>query len=289
MSEIKIKRIPQRGQVLVPETHANGVPYLFAPGFDRAGGVRHAFSTRLGGVSTGPWSTMNLSFTRGDDEAAVHENFKRMAEVISAKEEDIVCAFQTHTSNIRTVTAADRGKGVTRKREYTDVDGLVTDEPSVTLCIRMADCVPLLFADPEKKAIGMAHAGWRGSVLGIGSGVVKTMGENYGTRPEDLYAVIGPSICGSCYEVGEDVASGLRDHAGVTVAEKVLTHEEGMEDGKYLLDLHLLNLLLLKEAGVPEDHIFVTDVCTKCNPSLLFSHRVMGEQRGNLAALLKLA
>ena len=286
---MKIKRIPHRGQNLSLATHANGVSYLYFPGLDETAGVRHAFATRLGGVSTGQYESLNLGFRRGDDRAAVLENFRRMTEVVSAVPEDVVRTDQKHTANIRVVTAEDRGKGIVRERDYTAVDGLVTNDPSVVLTVFYADCVPVLFADPVKKAIGTAHAGWRGSVQGICGGIVEAMRGHYGTEPSDLYAAIGPSICGSCYEVGEDVACMLRAQARDGVADQVLIHREDMPEGKYFLDLHRLNRLQLEAAGIPPTHILVTDVCTKCNPELLFSHRVLGDARGAHTALLRLA
>ena len=300
---MEISRIPNRVHALKRNTHTNGVTYLSFPEFDTLGGVRHAFSTRLGGVSRGFYESMNLSFTRGDDEADVHENYRRFSEIVGAAEEDVVCTYQTHTTNIRVVTREDAGKGVVRERDYTDIDGLVTDDPSVVLTVFYADCVPLLFADPVKKAIGTAHAGWRGTVGGIGSNMAQKLKDHYGTDPADLYVAIGPSICGDCYEVGEEVVMQVKDalpprlQACITATayakgarrDCAVFRREGAPEGKYQLDLHVLNRLMLEEAGIPADRIFVTDVCTKCNPELLFSHRVMGEKRGNLAAFLRIA
>lgn len=300
---MEIKRIAHRTNALTADTHANGVPYLHFPAFDALGGVRHAFSTRLGGVSKDCFASMNLSFTRGDDEADVHENYRRFAEIVGAEPKDVVCTYQTHTTNIRVVTKEDAGKGVVRERDYTDIDGLVTDDASVVLTVFYADCVPLLFADAKHHAAGTAHAGWRGTVGSIGRKMTETLGKQYGTDPSDLYVAIGPSICGDCYEVGEEVVEQVRDglpsrlHAYITGTsyapgaqrDCVVFRREGAPEGKYRLDLHALNRLMLEEAGIPADHIFVTDVCTKCNPELLFSYRVMGERRGNLAGFLRIA
>lgn len=297
---LNIKRIPDRTHTLTPYTHANGVTVMRFPGFDETCGVHHAFSTRLGGVSTGCYESMNLSFTRGDDETCVRENFRRMAEVVGAKPEDVVCTFQTHTTNIRVVTKEDAGKGVVKERDYTDIDGLVTNDPSVVLTVFYADCVPLLFADPVHRAIGTAHAGWRGTVGGIGRGMVDAMKEHFGTDPADLRVAIGPSICADCYEVGEEVVEQVREalkengvslsnNGSVPEKESVFYQKENAPAGKWQLNLHAMNRLVLSEAGIPDDHIFVTDVCTKCNPHLLFSYRVMGEKRGNLSAFLRIA
>ena len=283
-------------------TDPAGTPYLAFPAFDTRGKVRHAFATRLGGASRGQFATMNLSFTRGDDSAHVLENYRRMANTLGMRAEDVVCTYQTHTVNILAVGREDRGKGVTREREYTDVDGLVTDEEGVVLACFWADCVPLLFADPKRRAIGVAHAGWRGTVGGMAGKMVKELQTRYGCKPQDLYAAIGPSVCADCYEVSEDVATRARDALWKLPAKKGFAdwdipeqvHSDiilrpGKEEGKYLLDLHALNREMLLASGVLDTHIFTTDICTCCNPELLFSHRVQGEPRGNLAAFLTLA
>ena len=299
---IQIKRKEHRTHPLASVTHANGVPYLRFPEFDASCGVRHAFSTRLGGVSKGCYESMNLSFTRGDDEADVHENYRRFAEIVGATPEDVVCTYQTHTTNIRVVTREDAGKGVVRERDYTDIDGLATDDPSVVLTVFYADCVPLLFADPVKKVIGTAHAGWRGTVNGIGRNMVETLHREYGCAPSDLFVAIGPSICGDCYEVGEDVIEQIREQTPPYLKDTVFCRMEspdayedrvvfrlpGAPADKYRLDLWNLNRLFLTDAGIMPEHLFMTDICTKCNPDLLFSYRVHGEQRGNMAAFLRL-
>ena len=184
---------------------AGEVPYLTYPAFEKLEGIIHGFSTRLGGVSRGIYSSMNLSFTRGDEEEAVKENYRRIAQAIGFRTEDIVTSDQTHTANVRKVTEADRGKGITVPRDYQDVDGMVTNVPGLILATFYADCVPLYFADPVKRVIGLSHSGWRGTVAKIGKVTVEKMKEEYGCHPEDILAAIGPSICQDCYEVSEDV------------------------------------------------------------------------------------
>ena len=119
--------------------------------------------------------------------------------------EDMVLSKQTHTTNVRVVTEEDKGKGVIRERDYTDVDGMITNVPGICLVTSYADCVPLYFVDPVKKAIGLSHSGWRGTVGKIGKNTVQLMQENFGSKPEDLLAAVGPSVCMDCYEVSEDV------------------------------------------------------------------------------------
>ncbi|HIT89793.1 MAG TPA: peptidoglycan editing factor PgeF, partial [Candidatus Merdenecus merdavium] len=192
---------------------------------------------------------------------------------------------QTHTTDVRIVKEDDRGKGFSTPMDYQDVDGLITNVPGLVLATFFADCVPLYFVDPIKKAIGLSHSGWRGTVGRIGKVTVEKMAEVYGSNPEDLIVAIGPSICQGCYEVSEDVASEFY---------KEFTKEQGKEilldkgHGKYLLDLWRANEIILLEAGVKKDHMSITDLCTCCNHELLFSHRASGGKRGNLAALISL-
>ena len=256
--------------------------YLTFPLLEQTGIVKHLFTTRLGGVSGGEFSAMNLSADRGDMPENVLENYRRIAWVLGVSPEDMAASHQTHTTNIRRMTAADKGKGIVRPRDYSDIDGMVTDEPGLVLVTFYADCVPLYFVDPIHHAIGLAHSGWRGTVGRMGECMVRAMEEQFGTRPEELYAAIGPSICRDCYEVSEDVAEQFIDMLGEQVALP------GKAPGKYQLDLWLANELILRQSGLLPGHIAVTDICTCHNSGYLFSHRASGGKRGSLAAFLGL-
>ena len=257
-------------------------PYLEYPLFQETGIVTSAFSTRLGGVSEGYYSSLNLSFDRGDDPARVLENFKRIGASMGVAVEDMVLSKQTHTTNVRVVTKEDKGKGVMRECNYTDVDGMITNVPGICLVTSYADCVPLYFVDPVKKAIGLSHSGWRGTVGKIGKNTVQLMQENFGSKPEDLLAAVGPSVCMDCYEVSEDVAEAFAEEFPDN--EKEILKSKG--SGKYLLDLWRANEIVFMEAGVPKEQIVTTNLCTCCNPKLLFSHRASHGKRGNLGAFL---
>jgi hypothetical protein len=339
------------------------------PLLEATGMVEHCFTTRLGGVSEGIFATMNLSFTRGDKRESVETNYRRLAEAMKVDCERFVFTDQTHTVNVRRVTAEDAGKGLTRERDYQDVDGLITNEPGIVLSTFFADCVPLYFVDPVHRAIGMIHSGWRGTVGRMGKVTIEAMAEAYGTRPEDLICAIGPSICQDCYEVGEDVAAAFRaafpgreqeilqEHTGKRAEIRKLTGNQTIEtaeiektseiagrgkltgnqtietaeiektseiagrgkltgnqtietaeiektseiagrgkltgnqtietaEKKYQLDLWKANEIVLTEAGVKREHIAVTDICTCCNPEVLFSHRASHGKRGNLGGFL---
>ncbi len=261
------------------------VPYLSFPMFRDTGLVTDGFSTRLGGVSEGCFSSLNLSFDRGDDRAAVAENFRRMGEALGVRCEDMVLSQQTHTTNIRIVTDEDRGKGITRERDYTDIDGLITNVPGICLVTTYADCVPLYFLDPVKKVIALSHSGWRGTVGKIGKKTVELMHDNFGSDPDDILAAVGPSVCQDCYEVSADVTDRFREVFDRSVWDELFYEKS---DGKYQLDLWKANEKTFLEAGIRKDHIAVTNVCTHCNSGILYSHRAMGDKRGNLCAFLAL-
>ena len=260
-----------------------GVVWLSYPAFEKFPDVVQAFSTRLGGVSQGIYSSMNLSFTREDDDAAVHENYRRFAAAVGFEAEDIVTSDQTHTANVRVITEEDRGNGITKPRQYTDVDGMITNVPGLVLATFYADCVPLYFVDPVHHAIGLSHSGWRGTVAKIGAVTVERMREEYGTDPGDIYSAIGPSICQDCYEVSEDVIQEFRTAFGRKDWDVLFYRKE---NGKYQLNLWEANRIIMQEAGIREEHISMPGICTCCNPEFLFSHRASHGKRGNLGAFL---
>ena len=267
------------------------IEVLEFPALRETGIVRHLFTTRVGGVSTDYLTSMNLGWDRGDDNANVAENFRRSLGVIGAAGDMCVCTKQTHTTNIREAVKADAGKGVTVPRDYTDIDGLVTDEPGLVIAAFGADCVPIYFVDPVRRAIGISHSGWKGTVNRMGAVTVRELTEKYGTDPADLVCVIGPSICRDCYEVSDDVASRFRQEFSGHVGE-IMDKEEGTEGltggPRYLLDLWATNRIILIEAGVKPENITISGVCTCCERELLFSHRATKGVRGNNGGYLML-
>lgn len=270
---------------VLKERMIDDVVLLQFPLLEKSGLVKHGFSTRLGGVSKGIYSTMNLSFSRGDKEEDVRENYRRIAKALDVPEDSFVLSHQTHTTNVVKVTKADCGNGLTRPLSYQNVDGLITNEPDVCLTTFYADCVPLYFVDPVKKAIGLSHSGWRGTVGKMGKCTVEQMQKEFGCNPKDMIAAVGPSICQTCYEVSEDVVQEFQ-----AVFEKKDWNQifYKKDNGKYQLDLWKANELILIEAGIPRTQIAITNLCTCCNPEVLFSHRASDGKRGNLAAFLAL-
>lgn len=242
--------------------------------------IGHCYTTRKGGVSTGVFESMNPSFTRGDQVDSVRENFEILAKKLGVSVSDFVLADQTHTTNVAVVNAEDKGNGITKPLPYKDVDGLVTNCRGVVLMTYYADCVPLYFYDPVHHAIGMSHAGWRGTVNNMVASTVKTMQDAFGTKAQELVCAIGPCICQDCYEVGEDVAKAFRSlfnhHTGIL--------KPGKQTGKWQLDLKAANQTLMQAEGI--QHISVSSWCTKCHPEYFFSHRQLGAKRGTQAGIL---
>lgn len=264
---------------VLEEKVVNGVPILTYPLLDKTNIIQQGFSTKLGGVSTGDCATMNISTTRGDKEEAITENRKRLAAAVGVLPEDMVYTGQTHTTNVKVVTEADKGTCLK------ETDGMVTNVKGVCLVTFYADCVPLYFVDPVKKTIGLSHSGWRGTVHKMANVTIQKMTETFGTNPNDVVAAIGPSICQDCYEVSKDVIEHIREQYEPSDHAQLFYKKE---NGKYQLNLWQANKKNLLEAGVLESHIAVTNLCTCCNPERLFSHRATNGKRGNLSAFLAL-
>ena len=260
----------------------DGVGFLQFPSLSELEFVNHAFSTRIGGVSTGEYRTMNLNFRQGDDPEKVIENYHIFCKAAGFSFDSLVSSSQDHHTFVRKVTSADCGIGITRPHDIQSVDALVTNEPGVTLVTHYADCTPLLFADPEKKVIALAHAGWRGTIGKIGEATIEVMQNDYGCDPTDIIAVVGPAIGKCCYEVDTPV---YEEFASLTEL-KPAYFTKTLGHGKYLVDLKEANRRMLMDAGLLSINITISDVCTKCNSGLLFSHRASGGKRGGLVAMM---
>ena len=262
----------------------NGVAFYTFESFDACPNIRHLFTTRIGGASTGVHSSMNLSLLNGDCPQSVKENFRRIA-ALGYPSENMVFSQQAHECKVRIVTDADRGKGTTRDRDYSGIDGLVTNVADITLATFYADCVPLFFYDPVVKAIGLSHAGWRGTIGQIGKITLEAMTRNYGSNPADVLAGIGPSICADCFEVDNDLA---QEFAQKLPWSTDFIRPCSKQAGKSYIDLQGINKQSLILSGLNEQNIELPGICTKENPEIFFSHRVMGNERGTLTALLQL-
>lgn len=261
----------------------DGVGILRFPDIEECKTVNHAFSTRIGGISEREFAAMNLGFNRGDNDDLVAENYKIFCRAAGFDSESLVTGNQDHHTNVRRVGKEQRGIGVWREKDMESIDGLITDEQGVTLVIYCADCVPLYFIDEKHHAIGLAHAGWRGTADGMAKVMVQRMAEEFGSAPEDIKAAIGPSIGEECFEVDEPVAEEFLKLDG---AEHFVTEPD--HHGKYHVDLWECNRRFMLEAGILPKNITVGGVCTMCESDLLFSHRKTRGLRGSNCAMLAL-
>lgn len=258
------------------------VPYLTYNSLSEINFINHAFSTRLGGVSAGEFTSMNMAFNRGDNPENVTENYKRICKSAGFDFDSLTASAQDHNTFVRAVTSENKGVGIYKPRDLQSVDALITNEKGVTLVTYYADCTPLFFVDTKQKAIGLAHAGWRGTVGRIGEKVVNKMTELYGTNPADIVAAIGPAISVCCYEVDKPCADNFYALSDLDSSRFVFPKE----NGKYMIDLLETNRQILEAAGVKNENITVSDVCTNCNSELLWSHRATKGKRGTMSAFM---
>lgn len=261
------------------------VYYIQFPVLEQIDFIQHGFSTRFGGVSKGEFSSMNLSYTRGDRKENVDENYKRICAALGMDIKKLVLSDQVHDTVVYHATEKDVQGMELASKKLEAIDGLVTDTEEIVLCTSYADCVPLFFVDTKRKAIGLSHSGWRGTVGKIGKKTVEKMQKEFGTEPKDIIAVIGPSICQDCYEISSDVAEAFMEILNKVQLENVLQKKE---NDKYQLNLWEANRYILMEAGIPKQNITISNVCTCCNSDILFSHRKTNGHRGNLCAFLKI-
>lgn len=257
----------------------NGLTVLQTDLFDSS--VCHGFTTRRGGVSPAPWDSLNLGPGRGDTPENVRENYRRLCAALGVDDKNVVLSQQTHTDHVRLVTADDRGKGLWRQRDYTDVDALITATPHTPLVVFGADCNVILLYDPVRRAVGAVHAGWRGTALGVAAKAVQEMGTAFGCRSADIRAAVGPSIGRCCFETDGDVPAALQATLG-SEAEDYMERR----GKKWHIDLKAINALWLQKAGVAQ--IDVSDHCTRCRGDLYWSYRRDGDRRGAQTALISL-
>ncbi|MGI6201295.1 MAG: peptidoglycan editing factor PgeF [Christensenellales bacterium] len=247
---------------------------------DRVGFVSHGFTTRLGGVSPGAMASLNMGFGRnGDPDRHVRENYRRAVTGIGGRLEHLVKAHQVHGDRVVRVTRADiPGAGWYRQvKGY--LDGMVTDAPGVVLSTRYADCVPVFLADPVRRAIGLVHAGWRGTTLHIAQKGVAALTEHFGSDPKDVVAVVGPSIGPCCFHVHAPVKA-VFDRCCPDAPQRPLA------DGRVAIDLWQANRLQLLSAGLLPEHIQVAGLCTSCQQALFFSHRRDRGKSGLMSAMM---
>ena len=232
-------------------------------------GLIAGMTTKNGGSSNGFFKELNLGFHVGDDQDAVYANRLKVAELIEFPLNCWVGAEQTHQVTIKKVTKADVGKGADAyDHSFKDTDGFYTDEEGVLLTLCFADCVPLFFVAPDKRMIGTAHAGWKGTVHEISRHMVEAWGLE-GIDPKQIYVTIGPSICEKCYIVDDNIINFVKN----TLEDTKEKPYNLVGDGQYSLDLREVNRRILMKAGVPDENIAITGFCSSCDDRLFFSHR----------------
>ncbi|MCI8336702.1 MAG: peptidoglycan editing factor PgeF [Peptococcaceae bacterium] len=264
--------------------HSTPTPYLTLNSFSALPNMRHGFSTRWGGVSEDIYATMNLGFKTADKPENIRKNYEMICSCIGLNTGNLTLTDQTHTTNVKIIGKEDIGKGFSLPQDYHDIDGLITDLPGVPLSVVHADCVPLLFADPIRKVIGAAHAGWRGTVGNIAANMIQIFQEHYHSKPKDIYMGIGPSIGFCCYEVDQPVAD-------IFLAHPLLTNSKAIKPttpGKYHINLQQINSLIAQSAGLLPEHIIDIGLCTNCHKDIFFSHRGHQGKRGLLASLIQI-
>ncbi len=255
-------------------TRKNGtLEYLVAEGI----AAPHAFTTRLGGVSTGMFASMNIGLHNGEKAENVEKNLQILASAIGFDPKKLICTRQIHSDIVRAVTAEDY-LGIDH-HDYPACDALVTATPGVALKVFTADCTPVLFYDPVTGAVGAAHAGWRGTAADIAGKTVRAMAENFGSKPENIHAAIGPNIGQCCFETNADVPEAMLAALG-EAAEKYI--RRGNE--KYYVNLKDINAEFIRRAGV--ENIEISDACTKCQSGRFWSHRITGVNRGSQGAII---
>lgn len=271
---------------LVEYTISTGIlPMVESPLFQRETGLRHGFSTRKGGVSKEHLASLNLSFSVEDAKENVLENFWRIGERFGKTPEDFVLSKQSHETKVLKVGTKDRGKGITKDRDYEGIDALITDEKGIILSCFSADCVPILFYDPIHKTVGACHSGWRGTKGKILQNVVEEMRKHFSSNPAEILIAIGPSICKEQYVVSEDLAlSFLEDYPDL--GEDTASPIQRISKDKFQLDLWDLNRRIALNCGIKEEHISISGYCTMENPELFFSHRYSQGKRGLQGAFI---
>ena len=261
----------------------NGIDYVIFNKWKNSSDLIHCFTTRNGGVSTGDCSSLNLGFNRGDIRENVIENYERICEAIGVKLDSLVLSKQVHETNIVEVTSLNKGNGIIYPNKWDSVDGIYTKERNFTLVTHYADCVPLFFYAPTSQVIGMAHAGWRGTVQDIAKGMVDLWKNKEGINPEEIEVAIGPSIGPCCFEVDKAVADEFINLFGQS---SFIMYNPS--NSKYKIDLWESNKQILIKNGILEKNICISSLCTSCNKDVFFSHRASEGKRGTLGAFMAL-
>lgn len=244
-------------------------------------GAHNAVSTRHGGVSSGPFASLNVGYSVGDETALVETNRRRLYAGVGAQVNSVVTCHQVHSTNVAYVGDGARGRGaLSATNTVPTTDALMTDRTDLYIFLRFADCVPILFCDPVRKVVALAHAGWKGTVGDIVGVTVKAMTRQFACQPADILAAVAPAIGPCHYEIQEDVARQVRE--GLPCWNDVL-YKHG---GSLMLDLPEANRRLLMAAGLAEANIAMSGLCTACHTDEFYSHRAEKGKTGRFGVLI---
>lgn len=257
---------------IYPKYH---LAYIVPDNVTEDAGIALGFSTKHGGVSSGRLFSMNMSYSRGDAPENVAENYNRLAEALRISGKRIFSNHQVHGNQVRVIDAKDEKTGFYAELEY---DAAITDREDVILTAVHADCIPVFFYDPIKRAVGAAHSGWKGTVLEVAAQTVEKMTETYGTKPADVLVWIGPGICKNCFLVRNDVYQQF-----LTQLPWSADYMEQVAEDQYTVDMKGIIAKSLQQCGVASDNIHDMQLCTSCQEGLFFSHR---RDKGNTGAMV---
>ncbi|MEG0152401.1 MAG: peptidoglycan editing factor PgeF [Cellulosilyticaceae bacterium] len=257
------------------------VPYVVFKKWGSDNQMVHCFTSKHGGNSTGDLCSLNLGFNRGDKEETVIANYQSICDAIGVELDSLVISKQIHETNIVEVTYKDKGNGILHPNKWESVDGIYTRERGITLVTHYADCVPLFFYAPKYSVIGLAHSGWRGTVMQIGNKMIEEWTTKYHIPPSEIEVGIGPSIGPCCFEVHADVADEF-----LKIFKKTSFIVENHSNGKYNINLWECNRQSLINLGISPEKIYVSEMCTCCHDDVFFSQRKTEGKRGALAALM---
>lgn len=261
----------------------SGLAYYKSEILESTGLVKHAFSTRIGGVSENAYSSLNLGVNSADDKSKVLHNFRLFSNAIGIETEKMVLSNQVHDDKIRIVTKADCGKGVVKSSDIKGIDALVTAESGVAIATFYADCTPIFILDTQKKVIASVHSGWRGTLLKIAQKAVLKMAGEFGCNPKNMVCAIGPSIKQCHFEVGKEVYDEFSSVFGKLAADNT-----EQKNNKFYINTDALNVDSLASVGVPRENISVCPLCTFCQNDVFFSHRGDGGITGRMCAVIEL-
>lgn len=256
-----------------------GVGVLTIPQLDTAG-LKHGFTTRAGGVSPGPFKSLNLNRSRGDCAKNVELNYGIFCESMGLDINSLVMVSYVHGTAVKRVSKADQGRGISRE-PLEPCDGIITNDPGVVLLTLHADCGAYFVYDPVNNAAGLAHAGWKGTLGRIGSAMIEAMSKEFGSKSKDMFVGIGPCICRDCFEVAEELGRRFIDEFGFDSL-----CSEG-KTGKLMLDLEMASAIQFVESGILPEHLTIMGACTFENSGMFYSYRRDSGITGSMAAFIQ--